>query len=465
MGDRSDGGAATGFDDLALDVLHAPPGREPSLVMTLRFDRDGCARLTPQPSGADDLIPFLLRLRRGERVVAERRLWLGNHWQLSLADLLAGVRGALKALVGTRMNPVAVFAVTLQDLREFDEWVYGHRTDLPATNRLRRTFPDLGFITAREGCGEPRLAAMTMVDLLFGVVREGKDYEVSRDWPGGATAWRTFRTNLVEVSYVPHGAAVPEAARTHALEKADMAEPRRLRERFATYPGQPHGVLSGDRAVLNEGLQGPPNDHVPPRRVQQAARLAEAAIRAFADPALGLRPALRPGERLGIRLFQYPPDDDGSPSEIRGDTDPRWDFIRISKGLDRDQMAGTIAHEVFHRIQYRYHAGTDPREPLYRAVREGGARLAEDLMNDARNTYADGAVFFRRPWRSLVGADPSLPDAPDADRTEQRRNRPISYEAGLLWKWLSEQHGTLAGRHAGFDAYVRVMEAMATRDA
>ena len=108
-------------------------------------------------------------------------------------------------------------------------------------------------------------------------------------------------------------------------------------------------------------------------------------------------------------------------------------------------------HELFHQVQYRYNSVTS-LTGFEMALREGGARLAEDCIEDFPNRYAgSAAVPFMNPTHALANIATANAEA---------------YAAGLFWKYLTEQHSTRTSSAdepaVGFDAYCRVLESTAT---
>ena len=102
----------------------------------------------------------------------------------------------------------------------------------------------------------------------------------------------------------------------------------------------------------------------------------------------------------------------------------------------------------------RYNSETDPTVGMYKAIREGGARFAEDCISDVPNRYArDAAPIFEFPYRSFAAFTGSTLD-------------PFDYEAGVFWKYLAEQHG-LGGTEPeiGIDCHRAILECSATLDA
>jgi hypothetical protein len=281
--------------------------------------------------------------------------------------------------------------------------------------------------------------------------------------PGGLEGWRVFYTPRVEVWYTirTEGLLARHALIGQGATFSHELGPRDYRLNRGT-PREIHvGRISDRLEDLNRGLgpvqdeerrrglQARENDHIPPARVQRIGLLAERAIRLFMGPPFLLRDPAPAGERLRIRICDVT---DGG-SRYPGATRPEWDHVRINGAYLSSELIGTVPHEVFHRIQYRYNDSEGETNGIERALREGGARFAEDIFNGVPNRYlAESAPIFLEPWRSIAAA----PGAADP---------PFDYEAGLFWKYLAEQHGLVTDEQArGVDLYRSVLLATATLD-
>jgi hypothetical protein len=185
-----------------------------------------------------------------------------------------------------------------------------------------------------------------------------------------------------------------------------------------------------------------------PAYVQRLALAAARAIRVFCGRC-GLRhPA--PDAPLRVRLWRF------REAGVRGATDAAWDHVRLSTQLAPDEAIGTLAHEIFHRVQYQYNDTRDGIDALRTMVREGGAVLAEDVFDDRPNRYIQRlAVLQAAPWVSAVAAPPGDPFG-----------RQMAYTAALFWRWLEEQFGRpRRGAGPGLAVMRQVLELTATRDA
>ncbi|HWT08872.1 MAG TPA: hypothetical protein VN329_06890 [Roseomonas sp.] len=234
-------------------------------------------------------------------------------------------------------------------------------------------------------------------------------------------AWRRFADGPVEVVYTLDAAAHPD----HALPP-DRAAP-------------PAGWTDCTVAGLALGRIGDPAH---PAHVQAVARMAGHSLAEFRR--LGFKV---PG-RLTIHLCTFGA---GSGANYRGGTEVWLPHVWVSTHLDGADALLTVAHEVFHRVQYEYNPTTAKTSPLYAALREGGARLAEDWVLDAGDRYLkDGREFLDDPGRPLLHHA-----APGGEIA------PHSYAAALFWRWLCEQHGEIP-RHSdlGHEVMRTILERM-----
>lgn len=195
---------------------------------------------------------------------------------------------------------------------------------------------------------------------------------------------------------------------------------------------------------------GPPAPP-PPAHVEAIWREARGIIRRLRD--------LENPQAPGRPLFPdpYPLAEDGTgrgraPLEIilldlsvwgfRGGTHPDEPQILIQNSLAVDESRAVLAHEIFHRIQYKFN-NVDWRPWLFRdveeigfdgrgSIMEGGARAAEAVLAAGADRYLhDGRAWFDGSAQTLFMR--SLP----------ARGRPNTnlYATGLFWKYVAEQHG------------------------
>ncbi len=214
-------------------------------------------------------------------------------------------------------------------------------------------------------------------------------------------AWRHFQEGAIKVCYTLDGAA----HRFHALPPERAAPPA--------------GPMACTIAGIDLGRIADPGH---PAHVQAMARMAQHALGVFGG--LGFKvPAA-----LTIHLCTFRAE---TGAKYRGGTEAWLDHVWVSTLLDETEALLTVAHEVFHRVQYEYNPTDRKTTPLYAALREGGARLAEDWVLDSGDRYLkDGIEFLKDPGRPLVH-----------HAAAGEEIAPHSYAAALFWRWLCEQHG------------------------
>lgn len=192
-------------------------------------------------------------------------------------------------------------------------------------------------------------------------------------------------------------------------------------------------------------------DAATPPPVREAAEAALDCLRRFGDRRLALRGPRLPEDRVlrielkNLGIYRGVAYNNGS--------------IAVDRSLQGIALRETIAHEIFHLIQFAYNptptdADDDTRtaEPLFTPmIREGGARVAEMVVHPNADRYeADAQDWFLPGGASL------------ARYRAGRRRRFIgaSYGGGLFWKYVAEQHGSQAdpGRNRDIAEWRREME-------
>lgn len=239
--------------------------------------------------------------------------------------------------------------------------------------------------------------------------------------PDPQTAWARYTAGPVTIVYTLDAAAHP----LHALPTALAAPP------------------AGATACTVAGIElGRMADLAHPAHVQAVALMATHSIEVFRG--LGFRV---PGS-LTIHLCTFGAE---TGATYRGGTEVWLDHVWVSTRLDGADALLTVAHELFHRVQYLYNPTTAKTSPLYAALREGGARLAEDWVLDSGDRYLkDGIEFLGDPGRPLMHHA-----APGGEIA------PHSYAAALFWRWLCEQHGEIPrGSDFGHDVMRTILERM-----
>lgn len=236
--------------------------------------------------------------------------------------------------------------------------------------------------------------------------------------PAPLGAWQHFREGPVEIVYTTNAAHA-----RHCLPAGRDAPPA--------------GAVPCMVAGIDLGTIG---DAAHPAHVQAVARMAAHSLKVFGG--LGFKvPAA-----LTIHLCTF-----GKGASYRGGTEVWLPHLWVSTHLEGADALLTVAHEVFHRVQYEYNPTTAKTSPLYAALREGGARLAEDWVLDSGDRYLkDGIEFLGDPGRPLLHFS-----APSGDIA------PHSYASALFWRWLCEQHGEIArDSETGHEVMRTILERM-----
>ncbi|MBR0661392.1 hypothetical protein [Neoroseomonas oryzicola] len=238
--------------------------------------------------------------------------------------------------------------------------------------------------------------------------------------PAPIGAWTPFRWGAIEVFYTLNRDAHP----AHALPDAIKDPPKQA-----------------DDCVIGGIALGRVEDLAHPAHVQKVALMAEHCLGVYRGFGFRVPASLR------IHLCTFGTDADAN---FRGGTEVWLDHVWVSTRLNETDALLTVAHEVFHRVQYEYNATIAKTSPFYAALREGGARLAEDWVLDSGDRYLkDGIEFLEDPGRPLMhhpGPGPEIP--------------PHSYAAALFWRWLCEQHGEIRSGTDGIEVMRTILETM-----
>ena len=334
-------------------------------------------------------------------------------------------------IAGEPVNLAAAAHLTAADLLQTYLFLRGRRKELEREELVRRALPGLfARRDPRDDCGEGRFEVIRKLLAERGRLRDldgGDGY--SGDLP------YAFYTPRVVVKYT-----------------TDPSSPDRV---YSSIPTADEPVYLSDkttligyvRAALADLQNLDPNNTLTPRYVQQIGIIAEYALTQYLSPVFGVRDPRGGAEQIEFRI-RYQGGEYGS-------TNPYWSHIEVepdTAGTDPDKqlsrILGTVPHELWHRVQYRYN-DTTTCSGIYDLVREGGARFIEDCVDDAANRYVDSVkvnLFPNNP--STIANSPAKP-----------------YGLALFWKYMAEQHGTQVGEPAvGVDAYIKEMEASATAE-
>ena len=315
--------------------------------------------------------------------------------------------------------------------------------------RIKHAFP--GLFTVSEappecGNGIPELFHYLMLE------RNALDVlaDADADPYSGATVHQFFTANIV-VNYttdatLPGGAANPNQlpAGSATIPTAD-----------ATY-SMPNGTVIGTVRHLLADLNAS-NTEVAPTYIQKIGLLAEYSLShyinapfSYLDPRGGLT-------RLEFRIL-------GLGTGVAGYAVGSDFHMELNTSNSDSQNLGTVPHELFHLVQYRYNATVGPAGGFRQSTVEGGARFIEESINETPNRYVESAV------------DPDLSSSPVPRKgiftfpsetlLDVGGNSLLRYAAGLLWKYIAEQHSTRTGAAdepaIGVDAYRKIIEQMKT---
>jgi hypothetical protein len=286
-------------------------------------------------------------------------------------------------------------------------------------NRIRRTLaPTLARRSALTGAFAAWCASCAP---------PGAQAAVGQGW--SSDGCDTLPKHLADERAVPsQPASGSAAAHTASTTRKKLgATVGKLQIEVHYFPAHPRDASPDDDPTL------PPNEH--PDHVKATLAAARAALTAFDQ--LQLPPPVSSNGVLQIRLVKL----DG----YRGVADPhpvnagQIDIERILRGK---ALNTTVAHEIFHCIQYSYNnisrendegqARDGKRLSIAAAMREGGARLGEYLAGDRGERYEDDldTWFGENPptlFRAVAGPVDRMTGA--------------SYAAALFWKYMAEQHG------------------------
>jgi hypothetical protein len=140
------------------------------------------------------------------------------------------------------------------------------------------------------------------------------------------------------------------------------------------------------------------------------------------------------------------------PGDCNGSTGSGNNRIRAYTGCyaTPESIQKVLGHELFHRIQYTYHAD----EVTW--FKEGTARGIEDQTFDNIDNWATALVAVSSSFNKQVN---NYLGSPNQDLTD------ASYNSCLWWKYFSEQFGSTPGEpQLGVDAYLRLWQAAVALD-
>ncbi len=331
---------------------------------------------------------------------------------------------------GEPVNLSYAAKLTAQDLVEAYRYWRRRKTKLTRPDLVKLAFPGLHLKRdPDDDCGEGYGEVFRQFLEERGSLKMLLDTDAD-DLPVGADVlW--FFTDNISVKYTID-AGFPDDAVDPTVPAADTA--------YALTDGTALGTLRANLADLHAD-----NTTLAPIYIQKVGLLAEYALTSFLNAPFSLRDARNGATRMEYRILEQPPN-------IAGRTSPSRTYVEVGPANSDTQNSFTVPHELFHQFQYRYNdVGT--RSGIYGIVREGGARFGTESINDQPNRYIDtGKKILNEPEQSLV--------------SPVGVKNPIRYAAGLLWKYIAEQHSAIVAEPlVGVDSYRKVLEATATVEA
>jgi hypothetical protein len=171
----------------------------------------------------------------------------------------------------------------------------------------------------------------------------------------------------------------------------------------------------------------------PPAVVKETGEAALLAMERFAKA--GLRPPLP--TQSGLVTIEL-----RTLFLVRGyasQDDENFARVILDSSLRGDALRETVAHEIFHLVQYAYNrtrtssdSDVSDEAPVFTPMlREGGARVAEMVMNPDASRYEHDAQDWFLPEGSSLARFRA---------GRRRRFNGTSYGAGIFWKYVAEQH-------------------------
>jgi len=342
----------------------------------------------------------------------------------------------LSWLGGELVDLVAAANLSAQDvLAAYRYWRYPARVP-DNLEKIRAAFP--GIWRRRDpddDCGEGGFVETVRLLMAERNAEADLDEADLDDFEDGVDVKEFFTQNVV-VKYTI------DAASEHTLP---VTTPPTTDEDVQLRDGTPVGHVRANLGDLHAD-----NSEVAPEYVQKVGLFADYALRTWIAPPFSLRDPRDGATRVEYRILNLPDD----PEDIAGQTHPSWNHVEVDLDLSDFKKSFTVPHELLHRIQYRYNS-TTTRDGIYGILREGGARFCVESINDEPNRYvASATAIFDDPGASLI----SIAGA----------KNPIRYAAGLMWKYLAEQHSprtTSAHEPAvGVETYRVVLEETATAE-
>lgn len=364
----------------------------------------------------------------------------GKHTTL---DITLRIHPAKKKRI-THINGMAVdmkYVPKLQPEDLVNAYKLVRRPDLKVKNieLIKKAFPDLfHHHHAGDDCGEARTLAIRLL------LKERNAEQLlvdADDFEGGVTIKTFFTTNIL-VKYTVDAASASRLTGGFAtVPVADSA--------FALPDGTPLGTIRFQLANLHAD-----NTEVAPSYVQKIGLIAEYALTQFISPAYNFRDPRNGAVRLEYRVLLQS-------AGTFGQTSPGWTHVEVGINNTDAQCFGTIPHEMFHQVQYRYNTNNYAAGGIRGIIIEGGARFIEDCIWDTPNRYAQSAA-------GIINA-PGIFPSPQTSLTDPGGGTAIRYAGGLVWKYIAEHHSpnTLAANEpeVGVETFRIILEKTASDQA
>jgi hypothetical protein len=414
--------------------------------------------------GRDDFSGPLIRLERrpdiflevfdaeGRLIYSTERSVVVDAGRDTAIDLRVpgGQRGdqgeAVTSLFGVAVNVQEAARLTAAEIVDAYRLMRGH-AGIRQADRLRRVFP--GIFARDQGSPECGNGIYEVFRYLLLERNAGELLaDVEADPFSGATIHQFFTANIV-VKYstdatLPDGSPNPNAlpAPSAVMPAADSAY------------AMPNGTAIGTVRLALADLDGA-NSEVAPIYIQKVGLLAEYALSRYINAPFSYLDPRGTLARLEFLIL-------GLPAGVAGYAVPSDFHMELSAANSDGQNLGTVPHELFHLVQFRYNATGNVAGGVRQVMLEGGARLLEESINETPNRYvesaAEGAVAGSVPRKGIFQfPGETLIDVGGADS-------PLRYAAGLLWKYIAEQHSihtSAADEPAiGVDSYRTIIERM-----
>jgi hypothetical protein len=242
------------------------------------------------------------------------------------------------------------------------------------TDRMRAAFP--GLFTRSHG--SPECGGNGLHETFRLLLKErAADPDPEADPYTGATVRQFFTANIV-VKYTTAATLADGTANPNMLPAASATVPTT----DANY-NMPNGTLIGVVRANLADLDSA-NTEVAPTYIQKVGLLAEYALSHFISAPFSYRDPRGGLTRLEFQIL-------GLGAGVAGYAVSSDYHMELNTSNSDAQNLGTVPHELFHLVQYRYNSGGGPTNGIRGAMLEGGARLLEESINETPNRYIESA--------------------------------------------------------------------------